>query len=137
MEGPTPKDILLVEDSPADIYLVQRAVADCGPALRLWTVSRGNEALRSLRKELAVAVPLPALILLDLSLPGCDGHDILKELRGLPEYQGTPVVVLSAAERAVEERRCLELGATAYVQKSTDFTDYFGSVQAIVRHWLG
>jgi hypothetical protein len=46
------------------------------------------------------------------------------------------VVVLSAAERAAEEQRCLELGANGYVQKSSDFTDYFGSFQAIVRRWL-
>jgi CheY-like chemotaxis protein len=85
MEGPTPKDILLVEDKPADIYLVQRAVADCGPALRLWTVPHGGNALRALHKEIAVAVPPPALVLLDLRLPECDGHDILKELRSLPE----------------------------------------------------
>ncbi len=40
-------------------------------------------------------------------------------------------------DRAMEEPCCLELGATAYVRKSTDFNTYFGSVQAILRKWIG
>jgi CheY-like chemotaxis protein len=138
MERPAPKDVLLVENSPADIYLVQRAVADCGPAIRLSLLSSRSEVLPFLRHEFPfVAVPTPALILLDLGLPGRDGLDLLKEIRGRPEYQRTPVVVLSGSDRAVEEPRCLALGATAFVQKSLNVTDYFGSVQAIVQHWLG
>jgi len=117
---------------------VQRAVAGCGPAIRLSLLSSGSEVLLFLRHEFPfVAVPTPALILLDLGLPGRDGLDILKEIRGRPEYQRTPVVVFSGSDRAVEEQRGLELGATAYVQKLLNFIDYCGSVQAIVQHWLG
>ena len=112
MEGPTPKDMLLVEDSPADIYRVQWALADCSPALRLSVVARSSEALPLLRHEPPfVGVSSPKLVLLDLSLPGRDGRAIP------PEYQTMPGVGLSGAERAVEERGCLEFGATAYVQK--------------------
>jgi CheY-like chemotaxis protein len=138
MEGPTPVDMLLVEDNPADVYLVQRAVAGCSPAIRLTAMFGGREALEFLRKEPPfVNKPSPILIILDLSLPRGDGHDLIREIRGMPEYRRTPVVVLSAHERAVEEARCLALGANAYVQKSSNFTDYFGSIKALVRHWLG
>src|SRR5262245_29074189 len=138
MEGPTPADMLLVEDNPADVYLVQRAVARCSPAIRLTALFGGREALGFLRKEPPfVDKPSPVLIILDLSLPRGDGHDLLREIRGMREYRHTPVVVLSAHDRAVEEARCLALGANAYVQKSSDFTDYFGSIKAIVRDWLG
>jgi CheY-like chemotaxis protein len=138
MEGPTPVDMLLVEDNPADVYLVQRAVAGCSPAIRLTALFGGKEALELLRKEPPFGdKPSPSFILVDLVLPRYDGHDLIREIRGLPEYRRTPVVVLSARERAVEEARCLALGANAYVQKSADFTSYFGSIQALVRHWLG
>jgi two-component system response regulator len=132
------QDVLLVEDDPADIYLIQRAIADCSPDIRMWLVSRGSDALPFLRHEPPFGnVPSPALILLDLNLPERDGHAILGELRGVAPYHTTPVVVLSGNERAREEARCRRLGATAYVQKSTDFATYFGSIQALIRDWLG
>jgi len=104
----------------------------------VWQVSNGREALAFLRHTPPfVHAPAPALILLDLNVPGRDGHAILAELRGVAPYHTTPVVVISGKESAAEEARCLQLGASAYVQKSTDFATYFASVQAIIRDWLG
>src|SRR2546430_6580514 len=98
--------ILLVEDSPADVYLIQRAVQDCGRNIRLSVVPDGGEALAFLRKATPFAhVPSPALILLDLHLPKIHGHQVLTELRRLPAYQATPVVILSGA-RPRRKRRC-------------------------------
>jgi len=132
------QDILLVEDDAADIYVIQRAIADCSPHLRVWVVSRGSEALAFLRQEPPfVNAPCPALIFLDLNLPQRDGRAILADLRGLSTHQTTPVVIISGSKREEEEARCRELGANAYVQKSRDFTTYFGSIQAVVRDWLG
>jgi len=109
-------DILLIEDDPADIYLIQRAITDCRPQVRVWLVSNGDQALAFLHQEPPFPkAPTPALILLDLNLPGRDGHDVLAELRSLEPYHTTPVVVLSGSERAVEEARCLRLGANAYI----------------------
>ena len=132
------KHVLLVEDDPADIYLVQRAIADCGLDVQLWVLSYGSEALPFLRQELPFPfAPAPVLILLDLRLPDADGHDILLELRRLPTYQTTPVIVLSAAERTLEEPRCLQLGANAYVQKRVNFPIYFRNLKTGVQRWLG
>ncbi len=137
MPKPCTYDVLLVEDHPADIYLIQRALADGSPDIRTWLVSNGREALPFLRHEPPfVHLPSPMLILLDLKLPGRDGHAILAELRSMAPYHTTPVVVISGCERAEEEARCLQLGATAYVQKSTDFATYFRSIQTIIRDWL-
>ena len=129
--------ILLVEDNPADVYLIRRAVEECGRDIQLFVVPDGGEALGFLRKEGPIAhVPSPAFILLDLSLPKVPGDRILPDIRQLPAYQATPIVVLSAAPKETEEGRCLQLGATAYVQKSSNFYVYFDSLKAIVRTWL-
>jgi CheY-like chemotaxis protein len=131
-------DVFLIEDDPADIYLIQRAVMDCIPQAMVWLASNGSQALAFLRHEPPFTKsPSPRLILLDLGIPGSDGHVVLTELRTLVPYATTPVIVISGRERTVEEARCLALGANAYVQKSTDFHTYFGSVQAIMREWLG
>ena len=67
MATPDTKTILLIEDSSADTYLIQRATAECGRNIQLWTMADGPEALTFLRKDRPLAhVPTPALILLDL-----------------------------------------------------------------------
>jgi CheY-like chemotaxis protein len=128
--GMTTKTILLVEDSTADAYLIQRAVKACGPDLRLWTTADGAEALQWLRKA------TPALILIDLRLPKMSGTQLLAEIRQLPAYQATPIIILSRLEEEREAALCLRLGASAYVQKSSNFHAFFHSIKEQVRHWL-
>ena|SRR5438093_7676179 len=131
------KNVLLVEDNPADVYLIQRSVADCGPDIHVSVVPDGGEALAFLRKEAPFTqVPTPGLILLDLHLPKVRGDQILPDMRRLPAYRATPIVVLSVAPQEEAEARCLQLGATAYAQKSANFYAYVDAIKAIVCHWL-
>ena len=131
------QEVLLVEDNPADVYLIRRVIEDCGPDLHLSVVPDGREALAFLRRDPPFPrVPSPALILLDLNLPKLRGEDLLVELRRLPAYQTTPVVVFSVADQETEAPRCRQLGATAYVQKSSNFYAYVDAITAIVCHWL-
>ena len=131
------KEVLLVEDNPADVYLIQRAVADCGSDIHLSVMPDGGEALAFLRQEAPFAhVPAPTLIVLDLRLPRINGDQILPDVRRIPAYQTTPIVVFSMAPKEVEEARCLQLGATAYVQKSANFYAYVDAIKDIVCHWL-
>jgi CheY-like chemotaxis protein len=75
-------------------------------------------------------------VILDLNLPGLDGHTILEVLRHMPAYATTPVLILSSAPKAVEAARCLQEGATAYGEKVADFATYRATVQSFVQHWL-
>jgi two-component system, chemotaxis family, response regulator Rcp1 len=131
------KAILVVEDNPADIYLIRKAVEECGPEIHLSVIPNGRDALAFLRQEGAFALePSPALILLDLNLPKLDGHEVLTELRHLPAYQATPVVIFSAARQEQEEQPCLQLGATAYVQKPAELEKFFAAIADIMGEWL-
>jgi two-component system, chemotaxis family, response regulator Rcp1 len=137
MGKPVTRAVLLVEDNPADIYLIRKAVEECGPELHLSVIPNGRDALAFLRQEGAFALePAPALILLDLNLPKLDGHDVLTGLRHLPAYQDTPVVIFSAARPEQEEQPCLQLGATAYVQKPAALEKFFAAIAAIMGEWL-
>ena len=137
MSMPNTRAILLVEDSPTDVYLIQRAVKEYNSNIQLSVVPDGDKALAFLRKDAPFThVPSPSLILLDLRLPNMHGTQVLAELRRLPACQETPVVVFSGVAKEAEEPRCLQLGANAYVQKSSNFHAYFDSVKGIVRHWL-
>jgi CheY-like chemotaxis protein len=104
----TAKAILLVEDSAADVYLIQRAVAEYDRDLHLWTMPDGPEALTFLRKEHPLThVPTPVLIILDLSLPKMRGTQLLSDIRQLPAYHATPIVILSGTPKEQEEAHCL------------------------------
>jgi CheY-like chemotaxis protein len=131
------KNILLVEDSPADVYLIRRAVEECDRDSQLWVTADGPEALMCLRQEHPVShVPAPAFIIVDLALPTMRGTELLAQIRVLPAYQRTPLVVLSAAPKAREEQRCLQLGASAYIQKMQNFPLYFATLKTLIWHWL-
>ena len=91
---------------------------------------RRGEALQWLRKT------TPALILIDLLLPKMSGTQQLTEIRQLPLYQATPIIILSRLEEEREAALCLRLGATAYVQKSSNFHAFFHSIKTLVQHWL-
>jgi CheY-like chemotaxis protein len=129
--------VLLVEDSPADVYVIKRAVEECGKDIWCWTVNDGPEALMFLRKAPPfLHVPTPGLIILDLNLPKLSGRELLVRFRQLLTHEGTPIVVLSSSPAEREETRCLMLGATAYVQKAMDYDAYVGSVKTIIQRWL-
>src|SRR4030095_12039085 len=103
--------------NPDDVYFMRRAVGDWGGNIQLSIVPDGDEALAFLRQAPPfTSVPTPALILLDLELPTMHGTQVLTEIRHLPAYQAIPIVIVSGEDKAVEELRCLQLGATAYVE---------------------
>ena len=135
MKRSAPINVLLVEDDPADIYVIQRIVADFGQDLHLWVIPDGVEALLFLNKAPPLA-QAPALILLDLKLPHLDGALLLPQIRQLPGYQATPIVIFSSTPKEREGARCFQLGATAYVQKSTDFEGFCAAVKVLLEHWL-
>ena len=137
MKRSAPTNLLLVEDDPVDIYVIQRIVADFGQDLHLWVIPDGVEALLFLRKAPSLApAPRPALILLDLKLPQLDGALLLPQIRQLPDYQATPIIIFSSTPKEREGDRCFQLGATAYVQKSTDFEGFCDKVKGLLQQWL-
>src|SRR2546429_4140616 len=94
VRGPTPINILLVEDDPSDVELTRRALQRAKLQNRVWIVVDGVEALAFLRREGPHhGVPRPDLVLLDLKLPNLDGRDVLMRIREEPRWQALPVVV--------------------------------------------
>lgn len=108
MSGDKPR-ILVVDDMPSNIRLVCEALQG---DYELVVAINGERAL-----ELAESQPPPDLVLLDVVMPGMDGHDVCRRLKANPETQGIPVIFLTAQDQEEDETLGLELGAVDYITK--------------------
>lgn len=101
--------ILIVDDEPETLEIVEFNLKQAGFATA--TAADGDEALRK------VKAAAPALIVLDLMLPGIDGLEICKTLRRDPATAGIPVIMLTAKATELDRVLGLELGADDYLTK--------------------
>jgi CheY-like chemotaxis protein len=125
-------DVLLVEDDPADVLLIEEAFADNKVRNRLHRVADGVEALQFLRREGPYAdAPQPDLVLLDLNLPRKDGREVLAEVKADEALRQIPVVVLTTSKAEEDVLRSYRLHANAYVTKPVDFDRFIEVVRQI------
>jgi len=132
-----PAEILLVEDSPGDVRLMQEALKEGKVANRVSVVGDGLEAMAFLRREGDYAdVPRPDLILLDLNLPKMDGREVLAELKADGDLRRIPVVVLTTSRAEEDVLRAYNLHANCYVTKPVDLARFLELVKNIEQYWL-
>jgi DNA-binding response OmpR family regulator len=115
--------ILVVDDEPAIVTVVRERLERDGFSVR--TVASGEEALAYMEKDPA------ELIVLDLRLPGMDGFEVLRRLRG--QGDKVPVVVLTARDEDVDKIVGLELGADDYLVKPFNPRELTARVRAVLR----
>ncbi|HUO27451.1 MAG TPA: response regulator [Candidatus Aquilonibacter sp.] len=131
-------EVLLVDDNPADIALVQEAIAGSAHPCHTNSVMDGEEALAFLRKEGQYSETVrPDLVVLDLNLPKKDGCEVLAEMRASPVLMGIPVVIFSSSSARADIVRSYEMGANCYVSKPTTLKSFFLAVHAIEDFWFG
>lgn len=95
-----PFEVLLVEDSDADVLMTREALEHDKMLVNLHVVGDGIEALDFLRREGPyAAAPRPSLILLDLNLPRMDGREVLAEIKGDADLRSIPVGDLDHIQR--------------------------------------
>lgn len=130
--------VLLVEDSPEDATLARRALARCGVRNPLLVVERGEDALELLApaSDLLDEALRPALILLDLNIPGMGGREVLRAIKSRTATSSVPVVILSTSAHPSDLASCYALGANAYHRKHADLEQYQDTMAAICQYWL-
>ena len=137
-KGDGPVEILLVEDSPGDVRLVQEAFRESAISSNLSVVTDGVEAMEFVRRKGKYSnAPRPDIILLDLNLPKKSGRQVLAELKTEEELKRIPVVILTTSEAEEDITRAYELHANCYVIKASDFEQFVQSVKSIEDFWVG
>nr|WP_122011673.1 response regulator transcription factor [Maliibacterium massiliense] len=114
--------ILIVDDDPNIGHLISLYLRKEGYETE--TVLRGDEAVEAFKRE------MPALMLLDVMLPGMDGFAVLRECRKAGD---APVIMLTAKDQTFDKVLGLELGADDYVTKPFDPQELVARVRAVMR----
>ncbi|WP_034386905.1 response regulator [Deinococcus sp. YIM 77859] len=123
--------ILLVDDNPNDVELTLMAFQEEGGTHDVTVAGSGPEALNVLRGP----GPLPDLILLDLKMPHMDGLAVLDAIRAQDATRHIPVVMLSTSDEVRDIRDSYAHGASAYVIKPLDFTQFRSAIHTIAAFW--
>jgi len=134
-----PLTVLLIEDTRDDEQLALRALRGCGLPLLVRVARDGEKALQSMGLDGAGANPhrrLPDLIISDYKMPKLSGDQVLAQARASEALRDIPYVMLSSSDDRSDVARCLALGASAYVVKPVDFTEYIECVRRITQRWL-
>jgi CheY-like chemotaxis protein len=132
------RDILLVEDDLGDAGLVRIALRRSRHVCRLHHVKDGGEAMAFLRRSGRHAQsPRPDLILLDLNLPGRNGHEVLEDIRADSALSSIPVVILSTSGAERDVNKAYALGASSYVSKPMDVEAFTAAIHSIQDFWFG
>jgi CheY-like chemotaxis protein len=127
-----PVDVLLVEDDPADVLMIEEALADWHIPTTLHVTVDGEQATAFLRRSGAYGhAPRPALVLLDLNMPRKSGFEVLADIKTDDDLSVIPIVVFSTSAAPSHIARCYTGHANACVVKPVDFDDFQRAVRSI------
>jgi len=117
--------ILVVDDEGHIVELISYNLSAAG--YKVVTASNGLDAVKIAKEE------KPRLILLDLMIPGMDGFDVCKEIRGDKDFKNTSIIMLTAKGEELDKILGLELGADDYITKPFSVRELLARVKAVLR----
>jgi len=117
--------IILVDDDPMEATLLAQVLELTGIERPVRSFENGTEFLEHLDRVTAGEVPMPAVVLLDIRMPGMDGFSVLQAVREQERFRDVPVMLMfSNSEERSDLDRALDLGADGYVSKPAQIKGY-------------
>ena len=129
-----PIKILIVEDNPGDIRLIQEILKETNINNNILIAKDGEAALKLLfNEEIATR---PDLILLDLNLPKIDGRELLAKIKGDERLKSIPVVILTTSTAEEDIIETYKKHANSYITKPVDLDQFIQVVESIKNFWF-
>lgn len=119
------KKVMVVDDDMRNIFALSSALEGVG--MEVIFAENGREAL-----DLLMEQPDVDLILMDIMMPEMDGYEAMQAIRHIPEYQGLPVIALTAKAMKNDRQKCIDAGASDYISKPVNLDQLF----SLLRVWL-
>lgn len=122
--GP-PYQILIVEDNPADVFLIRAAIEAAEIHAEIHVVRDGEQAMRFFDEaDGDSAAPCPAVVLLDINLPRKHGGEVLRHMRESRRCGNALVIAVSTSESARDRADMTKLGANGYFHKPSEYVEF-------------
>lgn len=132
--------ILLIEDSPEDYETTIRSFAKAGVANAIYHCQDGGEAIDFLfhRGEYVdpASSPRPAVILLDLNMPGTGGREVLAQIKNDENLKAVPVIVLTTSNDHRDIDSCYRVGANSHIQKPVNLSKFIEAILRLSDYWF-
>jgi len=125
--------IAVVEDNPADVYLLEKALKQNEILFQLTLFTDGEQAIASFSRD---DVAVPDLIILDLNLPRREGFDVLHVIRGRPRLVEVPVAILTSSDAVKDRHRIELLGGEKYIHKPLNLEEFVNQVGQALKNLL-
>ena len=132
--------VLVVEDSAEDFLALGRAFrkyALQNPVLRCVDGDQALEYLQGYGKHPAWPKSLPAIMLLDLNMPGTDGRAVLDIVKSDPRLHNIPVIIFTTSSNDRDIEDCYRLGANSYLTKPVSYAELEEKIRLTIDYWLG
>lgn len=133
-EGPL--EVLLVEDNPGDVRLVQEAFDIAAIEVDFLIADDGAKAIDVLSRRVEGSERLPDLVLLDLNLPRMDGFDVLESVSENDELRHLPILVLTSSTDEEDVVKTYAKSANAYLTKPDSPDQLVAMARAIESFWI-
>ncbi|MDX1561536.1 MAG: response regulator [Gammaproteobacteria bacterium] len=117
--------VVLVDDSVSDAYLAQRCFERSKLDNEFKWLESGPDLLDYLAEVKDGDAEMPALVLLDINMPGMDGYDALAAVRGTPGFEHVPIIMMLTNSNDPQDRdKATSMGANGFYTKPADIHDY-------------
>lgn len=126
--------ILIADDDADDREIVRDAFLSGSNHSEYIFLDSGDALLEYLQAN--VQAVLPSLILLDLNMPGKDGRDTLREIKGNDALQHIPTVIFTTSSSPRDKQMAYQLGANCFITKPDTFNELVEVTRAIGKLWL-
>lgn len=129
----TQQTILIVEDSPDDFEVTERALRESNLPNPIHHCENGDRAIDYL---FGGENARPGVILLDLNMPGTDGREVLDRIKKDEGRKDIPVIILTTSSDQRDIKECYKIGANTYIQKPVDLDSFFGAIRRLKEYWF-
>ena len=130
-----PVQIVLIEDNPGDVILVEMALKENAIPYELTRFDTGAEALQVLCAPAEANAFVPDAILLDLNTPRSDGFHVLIQLTQSARLSHVPIAILTSSQASSDKHRAVMQGVR-YIQKPSHLEQFLATVGLAVKEML-
>lgn len=128
-------NLLLIEDSPADTYLIRHTLQSYFRNITIYEANTGEDGLQQLA-DVYNEGEIIHILLLDLNLPGIDGFDVANHIKTHPRYSSIPIVVLTSSTNQYDIDRIYKLHANCYITKPVTLDKFVETLKLLGEFWI-